>query len=191
VERHVDTPAVHGRVPMPCWTERERERGRSFRTDAVRFAKQAFMIEDAIYAFDEGDVMFWVEPEVQTIRDVPRKTLEIMMHETSFAYLGREEGYSDTTLIGFRVTEQARQMAHEVAEIYRRQEVFSLAEWHLGAVIDPCRSKLEARGFKTRDLTPNCRGRAWLMSPLAAYTDLQRPTGKQKNGYRLSSLHRV
>jgi hypothetical protein len=54
------------------------------------------------------------------------------------------------------------------AEVWERDEVFALPEWHSAFVFDHCRSKFSLR---ERNLTPNGTGHVWFQSPLAKYLD--------------------
>src|SRR4051812_26941569 len=70
-KRHSGNPASQGLVPKARWKDGERARGYSFRTDANKFWKQILIPEAAAADMADGDLLVWLDGDVETLAPVP------------------------------------------------------------------------------------------------------------------------
>lgn len=167
-ERHADNPAAQGRTRQPCWKDKEQGRGYSFRTDAYKFWKQILIPEAASLDMTDGDILVWLDADVETTRAVPRDFIPNLVLDNEVVYLGRANAHSEIGFWAVRLNRRTRRFLHEIAEVYRTDHVFQLREWHSAFVWDHVRSSF---GMKERNLVrPGLRGHVWPFTVLAGYT---------------------
>lgn len=166
-ERHGHNPASRGQVALECWKPRERERGYSFRTDALKFFKQILIPEAASEGMDDGDVLFWLDGDVESIRAVPQGLVPRLLGSAEICFLGREPKWSEIGFWAVRLNERTRRFLRDIAEVYRSDSFLGLPQWHSAFVWDHIRRQA---GLSERNLTPRGQGHVWPLSPLARYT---------------------
>lgn len=156
----------------------------NFRFDAWKFCRQGFIPFDAMQNIavsgrPKRDFLCWLDGDVVTHARVPQGAIESLLPEGKHvAYLGRGAKHSE---IGFQLYDvsgigawdssdcwPAVQMLRAFREIYARDEVFTLKEWHSAFVFDEARRRTGVAGH---DLTPGGEGHVWHQSPLRAWTD--------------------
>ena len=175
-QRHADNPAAKGLVQQPRWKDKERERGYSFRTDAYKFWKQILIPEAAAENMADGDILVWLDGDVDTTRPVPTGLVPDLLGDAEICYLGRARGHSEIGFWAVRLNPRTRQFLHEIALLYTTDEVFRLPEWHSALVWDHVR---RAARFKEQNLVPpGLGGHVWPYTPLARYT--RHDKGKRK-----------
>lgn len=167
-ERHADNVAAHGRTQQPCWKDKERQKGYSFRTDAYKFWKQILIPEAAAASLSDGDILVWMDADVETTADVPRDLVPQLLGDAEVCYLGRNLSHSEIGFWAVRIGDRTRRFLHEIAEVYRTDQVFELREWHSAFVWDFVRTGF---GLKERNLVGRgLRGHVWPYTTLARYT---------------------
>lgn len=174
IQRHRKTPERCGRAPVRGWKDKEVAAGYSFRFDAVKFARMAFITHAAALEVGDG-VMAWFDADVVTHAAVPPGFVEGLLGEADICYLGREPKHSEIGFTAYRLP-AALPMLWHYRETYHTDAVFGLPEWHSAYVWDVARL---ASGAKARNLTPGGHGHVWFQSPLARYTDHLK--GKRKS----------
>ncbi len=169
--RHRGNPIYCGRVARTIWKPREMAAGYSFRTDAVKFAGQAFAPLDASERLPDGELMVWLDADVVTHTKVPLLWIDDLVGDADGAYLGREPKHSEIGFWAVRLNAHTRAMLKDFAELYRSDTLFSLKEWHSAFAWDHARRGAEAYGVNLRNLTPGGSGHVWFQSPLKEFTD--------------------
>ena len=180
VNRHSKSNLACGKQPISCWRAEERERGYSFRSDAVKFCQMSTYPADAALTAPPG-ILLWLDGDVMTHQDVPPTFVADMLGDADCAYLGRQPAHSETGFVAFKIP-AARPLIDEWARLYLSDEVFELPEWHAAYVFDRAREKFEAAGGVCKSLTPaGARGHVWVKSPLANYLDHLKGNRKHKD----------
>lgn len=165
--RHAQNRAAQGREPRPQWKDRERQRGYSFRHDAYKFWKQILIPEAAAAGMDDGDLLVWLDGDVETIATVPVDLVPRLIGDAEVCYLGRSHGHSEIGFWAVRLNARTRSFLRQIALIYTTDEVFQLPEWHSAFVWDHVR---KASGMVERNLCkPALRGHVWPFTALAKY----------------------
>lgn len=168
-DRHRDNLAAHGKVVRPCWKERERFAGYSFRTDAFKFWKQILIPEAAAQGMADGDILVWLDGDVDTIAPVPADLVPSLLGDAEVCYLGRCRGHSEIGFWAVRLGPRTRKFLADIAQVYRSDLVFQLAEWHSAFVWDFCRTSM-VPPMAERNICPaNVAGHVWPYTKLARY----------------------
>jgi len=186
LDRHSTSNRAHGRLPLETWKEKERIAGYSYRFDAYKFCKQAFIPLHAASLTTTG-LMCWLDADVVTFSGVPARGIEELLPPgKDLAYLGRGEKHSE---IGFQLYRLpgALGMLGKFASLYDTDEVFQLPEWHSAFVFDHAR---KTTGVAAHDLTPRGVGHVWFQSPLGNWMDHLK--GKRKTlGISMERYHKL
>lgn len=174
VERHSGDPIKCGRAEPPGrrWKDKERRGGYSFKWDAVRFAGQGFVPEDAAGRLSDGDVLVWLDADVVALRDIPADFFERLLGDEPGAYLGRPK-HSEIGYWSVRLDDMTRELCDTFADFYQCDALFQLGEWHSAFVWDESRiSAEENHGRKLKSLPPaGMSGHVWMNTPLVEYLD--------------------
>lgn len=167
-QRHRDNLAAQGREPQPCWKDRERRQGYSFRTDAYKFWKQILIPEAAAADLADGDVLVWLDGDVETTRPVPYELVAQLLGVGDVAFLGREPKHSEIGFWAVRLNDETRQFLHDIAQVYRSDAVFGLPQWHSAYVWDHVRRQAD---LVERNLTNPAMptGHVWPHTQLGRY----------------------
>lgn len=165
-DRHAGNPAACGRAPAPHWKDRDRQKGYSFRYDAVKFYKQGFiplaaaeLAGDGLLAWFDADVVFHAKVDPEAVARLLPKGADV-------AYLGRPPKHSE---IGFQLYRLPGALPHLRAfrDLYATDAVFGLRETHSAFAFD---TALASSGVRGHNLTPNGSGDVWRDSPLRAFS---------------------
>lgn len=177
VQRHKDNPEANGRKQNALWRHRDHGKPYSFRFDAVRFSRQLFYPDHlANVLLLDGDILVWLDGDVISTADVPAGLVERLLGDHDVVYLGRKHAHSEIGFWAVRLSELTRQFLTALADTYRTDDVFNLAEWHSAFVWDHHRRAFEAQGMRAKSLTderhPMARRHPWFtVPPLAECTD--------------------
>lgn len=152
--------------------------GYSWRHDAVKWMPQAVVPEVAADGLRDGDLLVWLDADVETIADVPRDWIDSLLGVADVACLQRTPWHSEIGFYAVRLGMRTRLFLQIFAEIYATSEVFRMPEHHSGFVFDRA---LERVGpVKIRNLSPGLRGHVWPNVPeLSKYTVHKK--GKRKD----------
>lgn len=165
--RHGTDLALAGRSARPCWKPREVHRGYSFKTDALKFWKQILIPEAASCGLEMGDILVWLDGDVETIEQVPEDLVPRLLGGADVAYLGRAN-HSEIGFWAVRISPRTLVFLHDIAEQYRTDRFLELPEWHSAFVWDHVRKQ---SGLVERNLCgPGHRGHVWPLTALARYT---------------------
>lgn len=159
--RHANDPVKCGRKPAEGarWKSSCLAGGYNFRFDAVRFAGQGFIPDDAAGRMLDGDALCWLDADVVTTGPVAEDFIEGLIGDADGAYLGRQPKHSEIGFWAVRLSEHSRAMVMAFADAYRTDHAFKLAEWHSAFVWDDARVWAESHGLVTfRNLTPGGSG---------------------------------
>jgi len=166
ISRHYSDPSANGMVPAACWSRNDIGKGRSYRTNAVKFCRKPFAVRDAARRTDAG-ILVWIDADVVTTAPVPADLVERVLQGRECAYLGRKNTHSECGFLAFRLP-HARNLIEDWAGAYQSDEVFRMREQHDSYVFDVCRERGRVR---SQNMTPEGRGHVWFQSPLGQYMD--------------------
>jgi hypothetical protein len=166
--RHATSRRANGKEPTDCWKARERMRGYSFKTDAFKFFKQILIPQAASDGLTEGDMLVWLDGDVETTASVPADLIPELLGGCEIAFLGRTDSHSEIGFWAVRINARTRAFLADIARVYTTDAFLELPQWHSAFVWDAVRL---ASGLKERNLCqPGARGHVWPVSPLAPYT---------------------
>lgn len=151
---------------MPCWKDRERAAGYSFRTDAFKFWKQILIPEAAARGLADGDILVWIDADVQTTAPVPAEFVPTLLGSSNLCFLGREPKHSEIGFWAVRLNPQTRAFLTAIAEVYRSDAFLTLPQWHSAFVWDHVR---RGTGLSERNLSPGGSGHVWPTTALGRF----------------------
>jgi hypothetical protein len=152
--------------------------GKYWKTDAVKWAPQGLAPRAALPGLNNGDVLCWLDADVETIAKVPKNWANSLIARSNFACLQRDRQHSEIGFWAARVNKYTRAAINRFADLYESGDVFGLDEWHSGFVFDAALASQPT--LKIQNLSPGGRGHVWPQSPLARYTVHKK--GKIKDG---------
>lgn len=132
---------AHGRVPRPCWKDRERRNGYSFRTDAYKFWKQILIPEATAQGLEDDDILIWLDGDVVTTAPISEAWLHNIIGNADLTYLGREPSHSELGFWAVRVSPRTREFLAAIANVYKTGEFVTLRETHSAFCFDWVRKK--------------------------------------------------
>jgi hypothetical protein len=187
IDDHAGDPEKNGRPRPgqrecpPQWKPGAWAEGYNYRFDAVKFCRQLFIPETAAAGMDDGDILVWLDGDVETTAPVPVGFVDSLLGDADGAFLGRGAKHSEIGFWAVRIGDRTMEFLRELAEIYRSDAVFELAEWHSAYVWDQVRRR--HAGLAWKDLTPGGSGHVWPGSPLGPFT--RHDKGRRKPGGQL------
>lgn len=181
IDRHAPDPARRGRKPIPGWRPKDRDRGYSYRFDAVKFCRQGFIPHAAALELPDGEVMAWLDGDVTTYRDVPSGFIDNVLGDADLCYLGRRNMHLELGFWAVRLVPAIRKFLEEFAELWRSDRVFDLPEWHSAFTFEHMISVYRKKIAAT-NMTPNGTGHVWFQSPLGLYTDHLKGEWRKRHG---------
>jgi len=142
---------------------------RFWKRDAVKWAPQGLAPVVGLDGLNDGDLMAWLDADVETIADVPAHWLNVLLDGRDVACLLRGQQHPEIGFWCIRVGEATRAAVREFASIYTSGRVFDLPEWHSAYVWQHAFRDIPAG--RITNLNPQMiRGHCWPHTRLARYT---------------------
>lgn len=180
--RHMQRPSSNGRVVRPGWTPKDRAKGYSFRFDAYKFFKQILIPNAAAADMRDGDILVWLDGDVETIAPVPEGFVEGLLGDHDLVYLGREPiSHSEIGFWAVRLTDTTRYFLWAIANCYTSDAFLELREWHSAFVWDSIRRDMFIR---STSLSRGRSGHVWPHTALAPYLRHDKGDRKTNVGMR-------
>jgi len=157
--RHKDNKRAHGRARS----------GYNFREDAFKFSKKVFAIDLVARYYMEGRLL-WLDADTVTLKDIPLEFLEkLLPEEFDVGYLARRSYHSECGFIAYNMNRiEARNFIRRFAELYTKDEVFSIKEWHDSWVFDWLRT---SQPIKSYPIPHTNNAHPFVYSDLGKYMD--------------------
>lgn len=177
VTRHRDNPEANGgRGPHneDIWAEKK-----MFKWQAVRFCYKVFSVKHALNNV-ESDWIIWIDADTHTHTPVNEQWLaRVCPEDNLISYLGRGDSYhSECGWVAYNKRHpMGIRFANDFAEMYEKDKIFELKEWHDSFVWDVVRKKYrDHHGAKFFNLNPepDTKGKAghpFINSELGLYMD--------------------
>ena len=181
INRHKVYPQRCGTEHTPRWEPKHFRAGYCFRTDVVKFCRQAYIPYRGMRGLDTGDYLIWIDGDVITHDHVTKEFLVGLFDDNDIIYLGREGYHTELGFWGVKIGPITKHMLWTFRDIYETDAVLTLPEWHSAFVWDYCRTRVKATEWKQGNLTPGGRGHVWDISPLADVTEHLK--GKRKDDF--------
>lgn len=141
--------------------------GRSWKTNAVKWAPQAFAAKAAVSGMRAGDILVWLDADVETIKAVPETWVAGLLGDADLACL-RRPTHTEIGFYAMRIDPKTRAILRDFADIYTSGEFLEIRESHSAYVFDRA---VERHNPAVRDLnTEGVKFHPWPQSPLAECT---------------------
>lgn len=174
---HFGPAKFHGRVPDARWKASAIREGYNFRFDAAKFWKQCLIPEAASLDMDDGDILVWLDGDVESIGFVPANVPSKWLKVQDLCYFGRGAKHPEIGFWAVALSPETRHFLFCIANTFRTGAVLEWKEWHSAFIWEGCRKDL---GIASNDLTPGGHGHVWPMTEMSVYT--RHDKGKRKPG---------
>lgn len=141
---------------------------RFWKHDAVKWGPQGLTPRAALDGLTSGDLLCWLDADVETIAAPPLHWINILLAGADMACLQRDRQHSEIGFWAARIGVGTTQAIKRFAELYESGDVFDLPEWHSGFVFDAALASQP--DITIHNLSPVGRSHVWPMTPLAQYT---------------------
>lgn len=162
----------------------------SYLWDAVRFSHKVYA-QTHLASTTDADVMFWVDADTITYRNVGDAYKEWLPPNMFCSYLGRKT-YTECGFIGFNLKHpSSNEFMERYKAMYNDDTIFDLIEWTDCHAFDKVREDMEKEG-KITNYNLNTSGdkrHPFVNSPLGAYMDHLKGNRKQTGSSWKSDIH--
>ena len=141
---------------------------RFWKKDAAKWGPQGLVPRVALDGLGSGDLLCWLDADVETIDAVPLHWINVLLAGADVACLQRERQHSEIGFWAARVGVKTIPAIKRFSELYESGDVFGLSEWHSAFVFD--QAIASCPDLAIRNLSPIGRGHVWPGSQLARYT---------------------
>lgn len=120
----------------------------SLKKGAVRFSYKSFAIIDGGLNLSE-DYIIWHDADMVTHKQVSASFLESLVNEDKYSvYLGRKNTYTETGFLIFNTKLPVNKVfMNSWRDIYEKDEIYNLDEWHDCKCFDKLRSQLNTSDY--------------------------------------------
>lgn len=179
--RHKDDPVANGMpnnqaVPngkrRPETIKEKWKLSPSYLWDAIRFSHKVYA-QTHLAANTDADVMYWVDADSITFRDVGDAHKSWLPEGKYCAYLGRHT-YTECGFIAFNLAHQAsKEFMDRYKALYDTDEVFNMGQWTDCHTFDRVRTEMENEGkIVNHNLNPTFqKGHPFINTELGDYMD--------------------
>lgn len=156
-EKHKDNPKAHGQ----WWSGKMHTNGKmfgmGFRWDVVRFCHKVFAVTHAGLKDKESyDEIYWLDADTLTYDHVPLSVFDKLLPDSEDVYccfIGRPRRYPECGFLGFKTQHPVHeQFMTEFQEMYTKERLFDLEEWHDSYVFWEVQQRFEKRGTIFKNL---------------------------------------
>lgn len=173
-QRHSNNPVANGTIAKDTSVP---FKDNHFKWDAVRFSNKVFAVIHAATTV-ATDWMIWLDADTLTFRDVPEDFLDSICDNSAMAcYLGRQEKYhSECGWVAYNLRHpQLLPFMSAWRDLYVKDQLFSLREYHDSFLFDELRRRFQAQGTHFHNMTPvlgkKGPGHPFIASELGRYMD--------------------
>lgn len=168
-ERHADNLELSGMLPTALWKPKDHAKGYNFRFDAFKFFRQILIPRQAAKGLAEGDILIWLDGDVETIAPVDTNAIEAMLANADVAFLNRGDKHSEIGWWSIRINPRTLQFLDDMAALYTSDEFLKLKEHHSAFIWDHARRM--GRSMREWHLSPpGASGHVWPKTILARWT---------------------
>ena len=197
-ERHKNDPVANGQ-PNNAGTPDGKRRSENIKErwklapaylwDAVRFSHKVYAQTHFANTTD-CDVMFWVDADTITYRDIGDSYKSWLPENVYCSYLGRNT-YTECGFIGFNLKHpHNKEFMARYKELYDTDNIFRLFQWTDCQAFDKVRTEMENENkIKNYNINiNNTKGHPFINSVLGAYMDHLKGTRKTEGRSRLGDI---
>jgi hypothetical protein len=139
--RHFDDPIVSGREPCVGhkWKRSCLAKGYNFRYDALKFFKQILIPNDAARWLDDGDILIWLDGDVETIAPPDLESITQPLRKADVMFLNRDGTHSEIGFWAVKISAETRRFLAVMAESYTGDHFLDMPEYHSAYIWDRAR----------------------------------------------------
>lgn len=168
-QRHQDNLELAGMQPTSDWKAKDHAKGYNFRFDALKFWKQILIPRQAAKGLEDGDILIWLDGDVETIAPVNIGAIGSLVDKCDVAFLNRDNKHSEIGFWAIRISPRTLQFLDDMAALYTSDEFLKLREWHSAYIWDHARRMMGPSMLEWHLCHPGASGHVWPKTILARW----------------------
>lgn len=169
-QRHEDNLELSGMQPTANWKPKDHAKGYNFRFDALKFWKQILIPRQAAKGLAEGDILIWLDGDVEFTGPVDTKAINRMLDGFEVAFLNRGAKHSEIGFWAVRINYLTLQFLDDMAALYTSDEFLKLKEYHSAFIWDHARRMARPPLLEWHLCAPGASGHVWPGTILAQWS---------------------
>jgi len=159
---------------------------KDFLRDACRFSYKVYAYTHAVINDTESDFIMGIDADSVFHKPIAADWVKKHIHRDNcmMTYLGRGSQYSECGFLGFNMQHpETKNYARAMKEMYDKDKLFNLIEWHDSYIWDHVRKEFEAKGVNNYNIGDGGKGHVQARSCLGPIYDHTKGTQRKIEGF--------
>ena len=159
---------------------------KDFLRDACRFSYKVYAYTHAVINDTESDFIMGIDADSVFHKPINRIWIKenVWHSDRMLTYLGRGSQYSECGFLGFNMQHpETKNYARAMKEMYDKDKLFNLIEWHDSYIWDHVRKEFEAKGVNNYNIGDGGKGHVQARSCLGPIYDHTKGTQRKIEGF--------
>lgn len=159
---------------------------KDFLRDACRFSYKVYAYTHAVINDTESDFIMGIDADSVFYKPINKIWIkENVWHpDKMLTYLGRGSQYSECGFLGFNMQHpETKNFARAMKEMYDKDKLFNLIEWHDSYIWDHVRKEFEAKGVNNYNIGDGGNGHVQARSCLGPIYDHTKGSRRKIDGF--------
>ena len=159
---------------------------KDFLRDACRFSYKVYAYTHAVINDTESDFIMGIDADSVFYKPINKIWIKenVWHSDRMLTYLGRGSQYSECGFLGFNMQHpETKNFARAMKEMYDKDKLFNLIEWHDSYIWDHVRKEFEAKGVNNYNIGDGGNGHVQARSCLGPIYDHTKGTQRKIWGF--------
>jgi len=159
---------------------------KDFLRDACRFSYKVYSYTHAILNDTDSDFIMGIDADSVFHKPINKVWIKenVWHSDCMLTYLGRGSQYSECGFLGFNMQHpETKNFAKAMQEMYNKDKLFNLIEWHDSYIWDHVRKEFEAKGVKNKNIGDGGKGHVQARSCLGPIYDHTKGSRRKIEGF--------
>jgi len=159
---------------------------KDFLRDACRFSYKVYAYTHAVINDTESDFIMGIDADSVFYKPIDKVWIKenVWHSDRMLTYLGRGSQYSECGFLGFNMQHpETKNFARAMKEMYDKDKLFNLIEWHDSYIWDHVRKEFETKGVNNCNIGDGGNGHVQARSCLGPIYDHTKGTQRKIWGY--------
>ena len=159
---------------------------KDFLRDACRFSYKVYAYTHAVINDTESDFIMGIDADSVFYKTINKIWIKenIWHSDRMLTYLGRGSQYSECGFLGFNMQHaETKNFARAMKEMYDKDKLFNLIEWHDSYIWDHVRKEFEAKGINNYNIGDGGNGHVQARSCLGPIYDHTKGSRRKIEGF--------
>ena len=159
---------------------------KDFLRDACRFSYKVYAYTHAVINDTESDFIMGIDADSVFYKPIDKVWIKenVWHSDRMLTYLGRGSQYSECGFLGFNMQHpETKNFARAMKEMYDKDKLFNLIEWHDSYIWDHVRKEFEEKGVNNYNIGDGGKGHVQARSCLGPIYDHTKGTQRKIVGF--------